>query len=342
MENKSNSKNIVIAVLITLLICVIGFCIYLIVSDSNKVNNDNNGEINNNENVKKEEGSNDNLVKSDVLNKLNVVLGFNCSNTNVFTSNNKSVNMYWKELCDSNVTTRVFKSELTSDDKIEMALSNIKGTLAGNYESYNKTINGDGVTSDIKNKMVNYYNGMVDYGESNFPTEIYKITVDEVKNEYNRLFNEDISEDALNNFINSVNNYEIRLTNGTLHSIMYIYSEQYKTFYKVAGIGGGVGPIRYIFYVNNIENNDSEVNVYVNAGLLSLDSNAGYKPIISYNITEDATVDLPYSNNNDDASQYITDYKIDESNYKDFTNYRFVFKKNSEGNYYFDKVEKVK
>ena len=35
-------------------------------------------------------------------------------------------------------------------------------------------------------------------------------------------------------------------------------------------------------------------------------------------------------------------YKIDESNYKDFTNYRFVFKKNNEGNYYFDKVEKVK
>ena len=52
MENKVKGNNTLVAVLITLLICVTGFCVYLLVNGSNKVYEDKNGEVLNNTKVK--------------------------------------------------------------------------------------------------------------------------------------------------------------------------------------------------------------------------------------------------------------------------------------------------
>ncbi|MDO4752628.1 MAG: hypothetical protein Q4A36_00070 [Candidatus Saccharibacteria bacterium] len=89
---------------------------------------------------------------------------------------------------------------------------------------------------------------------------------------------------------------------------------------------GGTSPLERYYYKNRYTADSDNAYVYINAGIVDLDTLKIYCEI----------------NTSSPCGDYNGgDFTIDASNHNKFAEYRFVFKKADNGTYYFDKVEKV-
>lgn len=124
----------------------------------------------------------------------------------------------------------------------------------------------------------------------------------------------------------------------------FLYSEEYKEFYKITYACGAISYGNYISYISNFEINENSVDVYMNFGFI--EPGFGSKTII-YGAFEEYEQDgeklLRHTTPVDEIEEGSTgeEYIINETNMDKFTLYKFTFK-NVDDNYLFDKVEKVK
>ena len=291
MEGK---KNVALGVLITLLLCVIGFCIYLIVDKGNSVKEEE--KQTNTEEKKENEIVNSDEEKQKVIDKLNMVFAIND-----FSLNNK------------------LHSELSA---------------VNHLDTFADLANGNGLTDDLKLKIaLQYVND-----KTMVPSEdIYAIKVlnvnvikkDDLVSAYKLLFNEELSQFVDQSFAG----YSYKNNNGEY--------EVYSTYLGGAGYGAKEA------YINNITFDKDTVYVHVNfasANSKYINEEAKSKCFIVDGITDE--INNPIYTGRDESVNGTwvndcNDYKIDETNYQKFTNYKFAFKKNNEEEYYLASIEKA-
>ena len=114
----------------------------------------------------------------------------------------------------------------------------------------------------------------------------------------------------------------------------YRYDSETKTYYKILGCGG-TGPATILDYKYSFKQKGDETYVYVAYAYQTLGDN------------ENTIIYKDFSNNGklysfDFTDKYKEDssFKLDSTNYKDFTSYKYTFKKD-DNNYYLSSVEKV-
>ncbi len=103
---------------------------------------------------------------------------------------------------------------------------------------------------------------------------------------------------------------------------MYVYDNVNKVYYYTRVCGGTDERMIYI-YKNKFTTKNDEAYVYVNLG------NSFDKTSIYDGYGKEKLID-----------SYTENYSINKSNYSKFTEYKYTFKRNSDGNYYFSKLEK--
>ena len=99
-----------------------------------------------------------------------------------------------------------------------------------------------------------------------------------------------------------------------------------------SGCGGTSSATNY-YYKNAYTTDGDHAYVYVSASTLSEADLNIYCDIMLYGSGEKPEVCGAFSD--------VDEFTLDASNYKDFAQYRFVFKKAANGTYYFEKVEKL-
>ena len=132
----------------------------------------------------------------------------------------------------------------------------------------------------------------------------------------------------------------------------YRYNSQYGFYYDDVLGCGGMTPYERFYYKNRYTTDDNHAYVYTSTAFLAPTfgtnpegQNTEGAPYYVYcdiafleepAVSEDAKVCATY--NSDDEARSFT---LNESNYKDYSNYRFVFDKGEDDKYYFNKVEKL-
>lgn len=112
---------------------------------------------------------------------------------------------------------------------------------------------------------------------------------------------------------------------------MYIYDSKNNKYYGASECGG-TSAIGIVTYINKYSQDDSHAYVYVSLGSI----NGEYQKIYT-----------DYSQNNEYTKESFDDFtgsngsEINESNYKDFSQYKYTFNKNSDGSYYFSSIKKI-
>ena len=96
------------------------------------------------------------------------------------------------------------------------------------------------------------------------------------------------------------------------------------------------------YYINRYTKSNSHAYVYVSTGMQNIRIDTMMNPIEGLIYCDIAD----YRNDDSECMRLtdrdqIIDFEINEDNYKKFAEYRIVFDKSADGNYYFSKVEKV-
>lgn len=112
----------------------------------------------------------------------------------------------------------------------------------------------------------------------------------------------------------------------------YMYDNNIKAFVLYADGCGFVGPMAIEkTYIYDITEDNNNAYVYMAFGVLGI-SYEGNK----YEIFTDYAMTQKYS------GKATKDFVINETNYKDFTKYKYTFTKNSDGTYTFNNISKLK
>ena len=186
---------------------------------------------------------------------------------------------------------------------------------------YNSTLNDKTKLRMVLLNGVNYTKVTIPEKEVNLKEKVaYKVlrgqtTVKEVEDAYLKIFGEEMKDYVPVNTGNNV-------------CPSFYYDSLNKVYYGMAECGG-IDSSSLVIYKNKFTIKGNEAYVYVNVG--HTDGKNLYD-------------DYP-SKNNDKLNESNCDEKagdkITEKNYKRFIEYKYIFKKDSKGNYYFEKVEKV-
>lgn len=121
----------------------------------------------------------------------------------------------------------------------------------------------------------------------------------------------------------------------------YSYNAQNDVYFKGLIYGcGGTNPQTRYYYINNHTITGDKAYVYISTAISSPENtDTGekvYCDVISLEGSEIENAKVCATISDSDS------FTLDETNYKDYSNYRFVFNKANDGTYYFEKVEKVK
>lgn len=143
------------------------------------------------------------------------------------------------------------------------------------------------------------------YGQN----EVYQISKDDVNKEYKKFFGKDVSENK----------------SLDIYCFGYDYDATKNMYFKADPNCGGTSGASYVSYINKYTEKENNAYVYVNYGYDGMASDG--KVFADLEGTKESSVD---PNN----------FKIDESNYKEFSEYKFTFEKDDSGNYYFVSLEK--
>lgn len=144
--------------------------------------------------------------------------------------------------------------------------------------------------------------------------DVKKINISEVKAQYKNLFGEEPTE---------LGNYGRCPT--------YRHDTTNNVYYKEAGGCGGTCASSITTYINSYTEDENNIYVYTSVGYLTSRYSKSYV-YCDINVSK-----LCYSGE-------IIDYNniINETNYQDFSEYRLTFKKNADGTFYYDKIERLK
>ena len=142
--------------------------------------------------------------------------------------------------------------------------------------------------------------------KNDYEPDKYEISQNDVNKAYNSYFGKDIPE---NKDIDDKGCFG------------YAFDSTKNIYYKYEPTCGGTTGHVYLFYYNKYTVKNDNAYVYVN---YACELDKVYADL-------DSTKETKYDSK---------DFKIDESNYKDFDEYKFTFKKDKSGNYYFVSLEK--
>lgn len=196
------------------------------------------------------------------------------------------------------------KSSLTDDYKLEIAINNIK---QANIPTNVTNIDIDPIESlglnnnTIKERLLG----------------AMQVSVNEVEEKYKELFGTDIKE--------------FKSLGTTYKQPLYVYDKGNNVYY-IINVGGSTTTTNTYLYNNKYTTKGDNAYVYVNFGIseYNIDTNL-------YDIYKDAVNKTIYKAGVDETS--VSSFKIDSSNYKEFSEYKFQFTKNNDGSYYFSNVE---
>lgn len=160
---------------------------------------------------------------------------------------------------------------------------------------------------------------------------------DLVAQKYKEIFGEDLVKGQMGEFCGS-----------------YAYNNQYDFYYSDVFGCGGTTPYERFYYKNRYTKDENHAYVYVSTAFMSPEDVNSTEEFAQekYNVY----CDVAYLNSSNTISQVADDaeicatldnydealsFTLDASNYEKYSNYRFVFNRSDDGNYYFDKVEKL-
>lgn len=159
-----------------------------------------------------------------------------------------------------------------------------------------------------------YNNAPIDVAQVQEELNGYTFAKDVFENKYREIFGSNpIADNAM----------------GNCPSVFYDNSG----YYFVIGRCGGTSPIIASYYKNRYTTQGDNAYVYVNVGIANGENSKVFCDIYPYVQYDDASLACDTFNG--------TDFTVDATNHDKFAEYRFVFKKATDGSYYFDKVEKV-
>ena len=122
--------------------------------------------------------------------------------------------------------------------------------------------------------------------------------------------------------------------NGQYYCPDYYYNSTYDFYYESSLGCGGTGPHYGSYYKNKYTIQGDHAYVYISAGTFTAEDDKVYCDILD----EKSKTNPPKVC---DESSSPNEFKIDDTNYQDFAQYRFVFNQADNGTYYFVKVEKL-
>ena len=245
-------------------------------------------------------------------------IGYICYEKGVFKTK-KEESKQVVETKEVELTDETIKKDLTT--KIEYITDGEFGSrgLYGVSSSYSFRYKND-IFGDAFNKMNDDLKLQIvlDYLFNNNKFEVikaknelepndYKITTEEVNKEYKNYFGKDITENK---------SIDVPCYGYTFDSSKNMYFTSERTC-------GGTTGLAYLYYINKYTEKDNQTFVYVSYGSRVIDDE------IYYDL--DATKLSDYKDE---------DFKINESNYKDFEEYKYTFEQDDSGNYYFVSLEK--
>lgn len=173
------------------------------------------------------------------------------------------------------------------------------------------------VTVD-KTKLDKNIGGGVKYVDEKKGT-VNAIKIDFLNKQYKNVFGKDMVESA----------YKGSTSKDDYYNCEIAYQRNVNMFVSVVGACGGAGYTSNVFYLDDVvkENGNIVVKVYAGTHVSSPEENSYYK---------DASSDeTPRFTKNDVVEE------LSEKTKTQYTLYNFVFKKASDGNYYFDSVKKA-
>lgn len=307
MNNKM--KNVIIIISLLVLLIIVSSILIINMINNNKENNDNENKV---EPSKEVEITDNNLIV-DLNKKINVILFGN--------ENDDYNNKYIVE--DANVLSeKVFSGNITDSEKLRVVLNSMY--YSKKYENIETDLNNVASSLSIAPYDIPFIIGEID-GNS-------------VKKEVNKIFGKEL----------------LNQDTDKSKCPYFVYDKNNNKYYVISSCGGVFSGSLLATYKNKYTLSGDEAYVYVNvAEVTNKFSSSG----ISYNIFNDyvgsfeKNSNIQYSDVENKVYKNIESFAklneirnsiINESNYKQFGEYIFKFKKDNNGNYYFVNVTKNK
>lgn len=293
-------EKIILVIITIIIIFVIGLSIIFIKNNTGKEPNQNN--VNDNKETEEIE-VNDNNLLSELNKKINIIFkGYNESNLK-----EKNIRISSFELYGS-----IFSNNMSDKEKLQHLLSSIY-----KQEMVEKNI-------DLKNIELD-----IPIEQFDIPFISGEISANKVQQQAKLIYG--------NELINQSTSFSKCPT--------FIYDKKNEKYYVQEGCGGN-NPDFVEMYINKYATKNNEVYVYVNVAELSTNINDSNAIAYIFNNYVGA-IESTNQNNYNSIQIYkkissfdeIGDTIINESNYKQFKEYKIVFKKDVNNNYYFDKIE---
>lgn len=305
MENNDKKKDIVIVILIIIILLLIGLLYVKVLSKKENALDDQN-KNNQTQIIPSPQQEQEKEIVADEKLK---------TNYEIITQIN-GMNEYWLEgLFENNIYNLSHKS------KTILALEwNSKKNRKIITEDIKKKIDKNYLSSDGQNQFIE------EDGTVSLPfKELYYLEDKDVKIIYDNIFNESYD---------SINHTDID------SCPTYYYDSKNKVYYEVPNCGGTPGLSNVFNYAYKYTNIGNNYYVYTAATRSEYDTNNS-NIINIYKSQSKKDIYVSYNENNNAEIDEYTKFKIDSTNYNEFDHYKFMFEKNSEGNYIFKSVEKI-
>ncbi len=306
MEENSKNNKVIKFFVVILIIAILGFAGYIcydkVLSPNNGTNKNNNEQKEKDKQTdEKEEDITDQSLINDLSKKVSILNIYGGNSTLKSVSNDNYSTDY---LTSKSLTILAYES---NDSKG----NNIYSTIL-----------------DEKSKLRMVLMNAVEYSEVSIPEKDVQIkekigykalkgqvSASDVEAAYFNLFGEKL-----------VNHASIIVDNNICPG--FYYDEVNKVYFGVPECGG-TSFATFLLYKNKFSKKANEAYVYVNIGNTDINKRTVYDDYVS--VDNQTVIEKKISK----------DYKIDESNHTKFTEYKYTFAKDTTGNYYFSKVEKV-
>lgn len=331
-KKKNNKKRIIIIaviIIVLVLLTILGLLFFMVEQskyNQSKVNNygDKNEikEQETNEQETQTTEKNDTVSDTDNNYSSDLIIQYSKDAIIEYINSNKTITKFG--ITNSyRYPYKLFKGELSESDKLLITLRNLEWEpITGDEWKSEPYI------SDWINSQISVLNGRGENTETLF------------KNNHQKKL-EDVDKVSLKLFGKKLEN--IPSTIGKCPT--YSYSDSVKMFFKQEASCGGTSGSDVATYIYNVETNDEVAYVYYSVAYIVPETD---NKITIYKDIKMLTNDLDFPNIEYDGvveeiaveeGNYIfnkmREYKIDESNYNNFSKYKFSFKKNSDGEYYF-------
>ncbi|MBR3137851.1 hypothetical protein IKG41_00690 [Candidatus Saccharibacteria bacterium] len=231
------------------------------------------------------------------------------------------------------ITDPLVKKDLDEKVAILHGVLSTEPTFASQFPNYGGLLLGSGnLPEDVRISNVAYW--LSNYFSSPTDDEIKAIMADGVYTEeeinQGRKYIERIDGELMREKYLEVFGEDIKPNPQGGNGCPVHYNDKYDIFYRgLDGCGGTSGIITH-YYKNAYTTKDDNAYVYVSVADYNLEDNNIYCDFY----TENNTKICGTATDRDDVV-------LNESNYKDYAQYRIVFKKSDKGTYYFVKAEKL-